>query len=381
MATTSSSSFDVCIRGSGIVGRSLALMLAADRLRVALIHGPSASSGHSDVRAYSLNAAAKNTLTSLRCWPQGDAVTPVLQMLVQGDQGGHLKFDAAEQNVPALNWLVDVTALEEKLAEAVRYQTLIEEVSQPIAAPLTVVCEGRTSTTRAELGVAFEVKHYAQHALACRMVCEHPHAQVARQWFHDQEGAAILAFLPIAGAQSHEIAVVWSLPPERAKAMLEATEEQLCEALGTASHFALGALKLNSARAIWPLQLAHAKRWTGPMPSLTQSSFALAGDAAHAMHPLAGQGLNVGLADVAQLSRVLREREFWRPLNDTKLLRRYERARQADVQAMACITDSLQTLFAQTAMPWQQLRNWGMNGFDRSGPIKHWMAQQAIRTS
>ena len=99
------------------------------------------------------------------------------------------------------------------------------------------------------------------------------------------------------------------------------------------------------------------------------------------MHPLAGQGLNVGLADVAQLSRVLREREFWRPLNDTKLLRRYERARQADVQAMACITDSLQTLFAQTAMPWQQLRNWGMNGFDRSGPIKHWMAQQAIRTS
>ena len=104
----------------------------------------------------------------------------------------------------------------------------------------------------------------------------------------------------------------------------------------------------------------------------------MAGDAAHTIHPLAGQGLNVGLADVAELVRVIQAKEFWRPLHDLKLLRRYERARQADVQAMALVTDGLQRLFAQPGTGWQTLRNWGMQGFDRSGPLKHWMTQQAM---
>jgi 2-polyprenyl-6-methoxyphenol hydroxylase-like FAD-dependent oxidoreductase len=114
------------------------------------------------------------------------------------------------------------------------------------------------------------------------------------------------------------------------------------------------------------------------MPGATKQSFALAGDAAHALHPLAGQGLNVGLADAAELVRVIRAKEFWRPLHDLKLLRRYERARQADVQAMGLVTDGLQRLFAQPGPIWQNLRNWGMRGFDRSGPIKHWMTQHAM---
>jgi 2-polyprenyl-6-methoxyphenol hydroxylase-like FAD-dependent oxidoreductase len=97
------------------------------------------------------------------------------------------------------------------------------------------------------------------------------------------------------------------------------------------------------------------------------------------MHPLAGQGLNVGLADVAELARVLAEREFWRPLNDLKLLRRYARARQADVQAMAWVTDNLQNLFAQPGALWPPLRNWGLNAFNQLGPIKRWAAANAMR--
>jgi 2-polyprenyl-6-methoxyphenol hydroxylase-like FAD-dependent oxidoreductase len=132
---------------------------------------------------------------------------------------------------------------------------------------------------------------------------------------------------------------------------------------------------------VWPLQLARAERWIGAMPGQNKQAFALAGDAAHALHPLAGQGLNVGLADAAELVQVIRAKEFWRPLYDPKLLRRYERARQADVQAMGLVTDGLQRLFARQGPVWQNLRNWGMRGFDRSGPLKHWMTQHAMGQS
>jgi 2-polyprenyl-6-methoxyphenol hydroxylase-like FAD-dependent oxidoreductase len=97
------------------------------------------------------------------------------------------------------------------------------------------------------------------------------------------------------------------------------------------------------------------------------------------MHPLAGQGLNLGLADVAELAKVLGEREFWRPLSDMKLLRRYERARQADVKTMGWLTDQLQNLFGQPGAPWQPLRNWGLNAFDKLGPLKRWATTNAMR--
>jgi 2-polyprenyl-6-methoxyphenol hydroxylase-like FAD-dependent oxidoreductase len=382
----SSTNFDVCIRGAGIVGRSLALLLAAQQLRVALIHKPAAKpvAGHSDVRAYSLNVAAKNLLTDLRCWPEGDACTPILKMHIQGDQGGDLSFDASQQGVEALNWMVDVPALEAKLAAAVSYQTYIEELTEPVAAPLTVICEGRASQTRAELGVNFDVKHYAQHALACRIQTTAAHSQVARQWFQNTYGPEILAFLPIGGQDSHAWAIVWSLTPARAQELLHADTADFCAQLQVASNNIAGEISLISDRAVWPLQLARAAQWTGMMTTPTSAkpqAFALAGDAAHAMHPLAGQGLNVGLGDVIELAKVIQHKEFWRPLSDLKMLRRYERARQAEVMAMGLVTDGLQTLFAQSSLPLQKLRNWGMTGFNQLNPLKKWMAQHAMKSS
>jgi 2-polyprenyl-6-methoxyphenol hydroxylase-like FAD-dependent oxidoreductase len=364
---------DVCIRGDGIVGRTLALLLARDRLRVALAHQPVAGGGAgSDVRAYALNAASKNLLEALRAWPDARHATPVTAMHVHGDEGGQVRFSAQAQGEPALAWIVDVQALQERLGDALRYQPLVETHDAPQPAALTVVCEGRASSTRAEFGIEYQVTRYPQRAIAARLHCENPHEQVARQWFCDGE---ILAFLPLGGsepaADGNSVAIVWSVPEQRAPDLL-ALEAAAFEAqLEEASHHCLGKLKLASERAAWPLQLAQADRWCG-------AGWVLAGDAAHTVHPLAGQGLNLGLADARELAQVLHEREHWRGVGDVKLLRRYERSRKADVLAMGATTHGLQQLFAQQAEPWTLLRNWGMTGFDRSGPLKQWVARQAM---
>lgn len=369
--------FDICIRGTGIVGRTLALLLARERLKVALVPAPgSQSAATADVRAYALNAASRSLLESLRSWPDAEHATAVKHMQVQGDQDGCVHFDAAPQGVEALAWIVDVPALEERLAQAVRFQPLVEVVDSPVAAPLTVVCEGRASTTRAEFGVRFDVTPYAQHAIATRVRCEHPHGQVARQWLSPQ---GILALLPLEGAQGNSVAVVWSVPEDRVSALMALPADAFAQELQTASQHTLGNVQLIAERATWPLQLAKADRWCGATSTGNAArSWVLAGDAAHNVHPLAGQGLNLGLADVAALAEVLRTRDYWRSVADLRLLRRYERQQKAALAAMGLATDGLQQLFARKEAPWQALRNWGMKGFERSGMLKDFVARQAM---
>ena len=370
--------FDVCIRGAGIVGRALALQLAAKRLRVALVdpQGDDHASGHSDVRAYALNAASRELLEGLRCWPDALQATPVLSMQVFGDKGGALRFDASEQTAPALNWMVDVPALEALLVQALGFQSLVTVMSEPCAAPLTVICEGKASSTRAQFGVDFDVQAYPQHALAARVACDVPHRQVARQWFSEHQGQGeILAMLPLDGEAGSTCAVVWSLSPERAQAMQAAPDEAFCQELGAVSGQALGALGLISARSVWPLQSASAQQWCG---TNAQGAWVLAGDAAHTVHPLAGQGLNLGLGDVAALSKVLDARPYWRSVGDLRLLRAYARERKAALAMVGGVGDAMQQVFYRNNPLLQSARNWGMSAFSRSGPIKQWLARRAM---
>lgn len=358
---------DVCIRGAGIVGRTLALLLAAERLRVGLVDmQPPAGS---DVRAYALNAASRQLLESVRAWPDEAHATPVLGMEVHGDEDGTVRFRAGHE--PALAWIVDVPALEQRLAEALRFQASVTMLAAPAEAPLTVVCEGRASSTRADFGVEYDVRPYGQHAVAARLRTERPHGHIARQWFANGE---VLALLPLggqtAGEGTHDVALVWSVHQDRSERLLQCDAADFASQVEVASQHALGTVQLASERAAWPLQLARADRWSG-------AGWALAGDAAHAVHPLAGQGLNLGLADARALAEVLREREYWRGVGDPKLLRRYERARKADVLAMGAVTDGLQQLFAQEHSTWSALRNWGMRGFEAATPLKSWVVRQA----
>lgn len=369
--------FDVCIRGAGVVGQTLALLLARERLKVALVSSPRAPAAAPDVRAYALNTSARALLQSLRAWPEdGDAapvaVTPVTRMEVHGDDGGDLQFSAADQGVEALTWIVDVPALEKRLADAIGFQGGIERVSEPVPAALTVVCEGKRSATREELGLEFDVRPYPHRAVAARLTTEQPHGGVARQWFARGE---ILALLPLDGAQGNSVALVWSVPAQQSEEWLAADPLALAQAVQERCGSALGGMQLQGPAQAWPLELSRARRW---IAQTAQGSVALAGDAAHAMHPLAGQGLNVGLADAAELARVVHEREFWREPGDLRLLRRYERARQAEVGAMGWLTDGLFGLFGQTDSRVQALRNWGMSGVDRLGPLKHWLARKAM---
>lgn len=360
--------FDVCIRGDGVVGRSLALLLARERLRVALQILPPRSR-QDDVRAYAINRASRELLDGIRAWPPNEAVTPVRTMQVWGDEGGQIGFEP-EAGQHELAWLVPATDLLEGLAQALHFapQVTLLESLEGVEAQLQVVCEGRDSSTRRELGISWDSRPYAQKALAARLRGSLPHAGQARQWFTDGE---IVALLPLGGAQGSDWALVWSVSVERAEALQHLSGDDFVAALGARVDTQAGSLSLCSPVAAWPLHLSQADRWVGP-------GWALAGDAAHTVHPLAGQGLNLGLADAGELARLIGEREFWRSPGDLRLLRRYERSRKADVQAMGLLTDSLQGLFGHTDARWQALRNWGMNAVGSQRWMKSWLMKQAM---
>ena len=181
------------------------------------------------------------------------------------------------------------------------------------------------------------------------------------------------------------MAVVWSLPVSQVESVKALDDAGLAMALESASQGMLGKLTVCAERAAWPLQQSVARQWCGPLPgSTTQDSaqarsWVLAGDSAHAVHPLAGQGLNLGMADIAALARLLTgEDARWRRLSDLRLLRRYERERKARLAPIGLAMDSIQQLFTRPETPLQSLRNWGMRGFESSGPLKTWVTRQAM---
>jgi len=369
-------SVDVLVRGRGAVGSSLALSLAAQGLSVGMTGAPEMPRPD-DVRTYALNAASVALLTELKVWDSlpADAISPVYDMVVCGDVGddqpaGRLSFSAWQQGLRELAVIVDAAALDAQLATALRFSPHVRNVPDSTPAALTALCEGRESAARAALGVGFKSQPYGHRALAARLSAERPHQGVARQWF--QPGGEVLALLPFEKpASDASYGLVWSCAEAKAERLQALAVEDFERELNAVTGGAAGGLKLGSERSSWPLALARADAVSG-------NGWVLLGDAAHVVHPLAGQGLNLGLGDVAALSRVLAEREPWRPLGDERLLRRYARERLAPTLAMGELTDVLQRLFAHASPAAQGLRNRGLDALNQLTPVKRWLTQRAL---
>lgn len=394
--------FDVCVQGAGIVGQSLALSLARQGLQVALVSDATSSpredvvpprslrelppegargalgrpGGPSDVRAYALNAASVELLRGLKVWDAlpPHAATAVYDMHIEGDrdndrEGGLLEFSAWQARFSELAWITDAAVLEQSLASAVRFAPHITLTTNPVEATLTALCEGKASASREALGVVWDKQDYGHRAIAARLVAEQPHRNTARQWFRQPD---VLALLPFDSPQpEHSYALVWSLPEARSQELMALDANAFEQALQQATGGVCGELRLAGERAAWPLMLARAHAWCG-------EGWVLLGDAAHVVHPLAGQGLNLGLADVAALSQVISQREPWRPLGDARLLRRYERQRQAPTVAMGQLTDGLLRLFSHEQPALRELRNRGMTLVNHLPPLKRWLTSRAL---
>jgi ubiquinone biosynthesis UbiH/UbiF/VisC/COQ6 family hydroxylase len=366
------SSFDICIHGAGFVGQTLALLLARAGFKVALLSNKPTHPEYTDIRAFALGESAKNVLQNLDAWPAGIATTPVSAMHVYGDTSGNVKFETPA-NKDALTWIVDVPALSDILNRQVAHNPHIQRFAEhdglkaKLAARLHVVCEGRHSELRDKLGIDVETIVYPQHAIAARLVCEQVHGGIAWQWFNDQ--GDVLALLPIGGSHSNQVALVWSLETTHAKQMQSASKEDFENTLQAACNMALGTMTLISELARWPLQLSKIKTWAGQS---ALGVWVLAGDAAHAIHPMAGQGLNLGLGDAALLAQTIQSTLTSTTQGDKLLraLRGYARERQATASAMSYATDGLHLLFAHPNAAVQQLRNWGMSVFDSVKPLK-----------
>jgi 2-polyprenyl-6-methoxyphenol hydroxylase-like FAD-dependent oxidoreductase len=366
--------FDVCVRGAGVVGRTLALSLARLGLRIALQGSAVRAGSGPDVRTYALNPASVALLQGLRVWEAlpADAATPVYDMRIEGDApGAALDFSAWQQHVRELAWIVDAAALDEELANAVRFAPHVSELAPQAAveADLLAVCEGKASATSDALDAPIERHDYGQTAVAARLVATRAHQGIAWQWFRAPD---VLALLPFdRPSVAHSYGLVWSLPSQRARELIVLDAAAFETALLDATGGHCGELRLAGERAAWPLSLARAERWCGP-------GWVLLGDAAHVVHPLAGQGLNLGLADVRVLSRMIAEREAWRGVGDARLLRRYERERQVPTRAMAQLTDALLQLFASPSAGARELRNRGLTLVNRFTPLKRWLTARAI---
>jgi 2-polyprenylphenol 6-hydroxylase len=387
---------DVVIVGAGLVGLALAAALARSGLSVAIldrggvIATEPATGRDWDSRVYAVSPGSAEFLHGLGVWQRipGERMAPIEAMEVFGDDRGHVRFDAYELGERALAWIVENRELNAALVSTVRADASIEVIApcvpesiawraagaeirlgdgRALTARLVAGADGVHSWARRQSGMMHEPRPYGQTAVVANFATEFAHRGRAFQWFLGNDG--VIAWLPLPGKR---MSIVWSAPESLAVELLALGPPALAERVAAAGGHALGRLELASAPAGFPLTFLK-------LPSIESHRFALLGDAAHGVHPLAGQGVNLGFADAATLASVLADRGAVGDVGAPILLERYAQRRAAPVLAMQTVTDGLVRLFGLTS-PWAQaLRNRGMRAVDAVRPLKRLIAQPALR--
>ncbi|MFM9911926.1 MAG: UbiH/UbiF family hydroxylase [Methylophilaceae bacterium] len=379
---------DIVIIGGGIVGASAALGLSRGGLSVALVeaHLPQQSSAEWDNRIYAITPGSAAFLRDLGVWDALDVsrINPIHAMQVWGDTASNpLTFDAYAAGVAELGFIVENRLLHSTLWKALEQADL--EVLCParcaalefdkdaahltlqdgysISAKLIIAADGANSWVRQQAGMEMTAEPYHQLGVVANFETEKSHGNIARQWFKN-DGA--LAWLPL---PDKRISMVWSAFETQAKNLLELIPEALCHTVAEAGSHCLGEMQLITPPAAFPLVLQ-------TNSSIIAPRLALVGDAAHQIHPLAGQGMNLGLRDVQVLAENLRKNQ--RDVGEWATLRRYERARKADVLAMSSVTDGLQKLFNNDDPMLGFLRNTGLKMVNHLPPVKRALMARAL---
>ncbi len=387
--------YDLIIAGGGMVGAALAGALGASDLRIALLEGAALEhtrpDAEPDLRVSAINRASQRLFAALGAWEAMCAwrVSPFRDMRVWDATGfGQIHFDSASIGEPLLGWIIENRVVQTALLEQTARWPAVEllcpaalERAEPLphqgwrvhlqdgrcfTTRLLVGADGAMSRVRQQAGIDTSGWGYGQKALVANVRTAQPHQETAWQRFMP---SGPLAFLPL---HDGRCSIVWSTTPAEADALLAMPEADFAQALATAFDHRLGAITGIGPRAAFPLRLQHAQAYVQP-------GLALIGDAAHVVHPLAGQGVNLGLLDAASLAEVILDAlAAGQDFASLATLRRYERWRKGNNLLMLGMMDGFKRLFGNSLPPLRLLRNLGLRLTDAAGPVKQALIRRAM---
>lgn len=377
--------FDIVILGGGLNGAALACALANGPHAVAVVepHPPAAPTEAWDSRIYAYSPGNVGWIKALGGWDESVRAQAVFQMRIHGDAGGRLSFDALDAGLPELAWIAENGRLQASLWRAFQASVNVTTIAaraeavtwnpdghhrlhlaggDSLRAGLLVAADGAQSWLRGQAGIGIRSEDYRHVGVVANFETEKPHRGTAFQWFRPD---GVLAWLPLPGKR---ISMVWSTPPEHAAELQALDGDQLARKVAAAGGHGLGPLRRITPAAGFPLVRRRADEWVRP-------GLVLLGDAAHTVHPLAGQGVNLGFRDSRLLAEMLASGG---DPGEIGRLAGYAARRMEDVASMQFTTGGLKKLFARRDGLTQFMRNAGMSlagGFD---PINQALTRHAI---